>query len=212
MTSKAIRIMLVDDHGMVRNGIRLMLANDPDLEIAGEAETAQQAVALAQAQPFDVALVDISLPDRSGLDLLRQLVETHPKLAVLIISMYSEEVYAVRALKHGAAGYLTKDSSAATMVAAIRKAAAGGKVVSADTAQKLAGMIGGSGLAAHEHLSDRELEVMKLIAAGESLVDIAERLHLSPSTVTTYRTRILEKMKMKNNAELTRYVYGNDLM
>jgi DNA-binding NarL/FixJ family response regulator len=212
MTSKAIRIMLVDDHGMVRNGIRLMLANDPDLEIAGEAETAQQAVALAQAQPFDVALVDISLPDRSGLDLLRQLVETHPKLAVLIISMYSEEVYAVRALKHGAAGYLTKDSSAATMVAAIRKAAAGGKVVSAATAQKLAGMIGGSGLAAHEHLSDRELEVMKLIAAGESLVDIAERLHLSPSTVTTYRTRILEKMKMKNNAELTRYVYGNDLM
>jgi DNA-binding NarL/FixJ family response regulator len=189
-----------------------MLANDPDLEIAGEAETAQQAVALAQAQPFDVALVDISLPDRSGLDLLRQLVETHPKLAVLIISMYSEEVYAVRALKHGAAGYLTKDSSAATMVAAIRKAAAGGKVVSAATAQKLAGMIGGSGLAAHEHLSDRELEVMKLIAAGESLVDIAERLHLSPSTVTTYRTRILEKMKMKNNAELTRYVYGNDLM
>jgi DNA-binding NarL/FixJ family response regulator len=212
MTAKTIRIMLVDDHGMVRNGIRLMLANDPDLEIAGEAETAQQAVALAQAQPFDVALVDISLPDRSGLDLLRQLVETHPKLAVLIISMYSEEVYAVRALKHGAAGYLTKDSSAATMVAAIRKAAAGGKVVSAATAQKLAGMIGGSGVAAHEHLSDRELEVMKLIAAGESLVDIAERLHLSPSTVTTYRTRILEKMKMKNNAELTRYVYGNDLM
>ena len=212
MQPKTIRIMLVDDHGMVRNGIRLMLANDPDLEVAGEAETAQQAVALAQSQPFDVALVDISLPDRSGLDLLKQLIETHPKLAVLIISMYSEEVYAVRALKHGAAGYLTKDSSATTMVAAIRKAAAGGKVVSAATAQKLAGMIGGSGLAPHEHLSDRELEVMKMIAAGESLVDIAERLHLSPSTVTTYRTRILEKMKLKNNAELTRYVYGNDLM
>ncbi len=212
MQPKTIRIMLVDDHGMVRNGIRLMLANDPDLEVAGEAETAQQAVALAQSQPFDVALVDISLPDRSGLDLLKQLIETHPKLAVLIISMYSEEVYAVRALKHGAAGYLTKDSSATTMVAAIRKAAAGGKVVSAATAQKLAGMIGGSGLAPHEHLSDRELEVMKMIAAGESLVDIAERLHLSPSTVTTYRTRILEKMNLKNNAELTRYVYGNDLM
>ena len=212
MQPKTIRIMLVDDHGMVRNGIRLMLANDPDLEVAGEAETAQQAVALAQSQPFDVALVDISLPDRSGLDLLKQLIETHPKLAVLIISMYSEEVYAVRSLKHGAAGDLTKDSSATTLVAAIRKAAAGGKVVSAATAQKLAGMIGGSGLAPHEHLSDRELEVMKMIAAGESLVDIAERLHLSPSTVTTYRTRILEKMNLKNNAELTRYVYGNDLM
>ncbi len=212
MAAKTIRILLVDDHGMVRNGIRLMLANDPDLQITGEAETAQQAVVLAQSQPFDVALVDISLPDRSGLDLLKQLVETHPKLAVLIISMYSEEVYAVRALKHGGAGYLTKDSSAADMVAAIRKAADGGKVISAETAQKLAGMIGGAGMSAHEHLSDRELEVMKMIAAGESLVDIAERLHLSPSTVTTYRTRILEKMNMKNNAELTRYVFGNSLM
>ena len=212
MATKRIRIMLVDDHGMVRNGIRLMLANDPDLEVAGEAENAQQALALVHAQPFDVALVDISLPDKSGLDLLKQLVEAHPKMAVLILSMYSEEVYAVRALKHGAAGYLTKDSSAAAMVAAIRKAAGGGKVVSAATAQKLAGMIGGASMATHEHLSDRELEVMKLIAAGESLVDIAERLHLSPSTVTTYRTRILEKMSLKNNAELTRYVFGNSLI
>ncbi len=212
MAAKPIRILLVDDHAMVRNGIRLMLANDPDLQIAGEAENARQAVTMAQAQAFDVALVDISLPDRSGLDLLKQLVELRPKMAILIISMYSEEVYAVRALKHGAAGYLTKDSSAAAMVAAIRKAAAGGKIVSHATAQKLAGMIGGDGLAAHEHLSDRELEVMKLIAAGESLVGIADRLHLSPSTVTTYRTRVLEKMNMKSNAELTRYVFGNKLL
>ncbi len=212
MAAKPIRILLVDDHGMVRNGIRLMFANDPDLEVTGEADSAQQALALIRDQAFDVALVDISLPDRSGLDLLKQLVEQRPKMAVLIISMYSEEVYAVRALKHGAAGYLTKDSSAAAMVAAVRKAATGGKVISSATAQKLAGMIGGDGLAAHEHLSDRELEVMKMIAAGESLVLIAERLHLSPSTVTTYRTRILEKMSLKNNAELTRYVFGNQLI
>lgn len=212
MGPKPIRILLVDDHGMVRNGIRLMFANDPDLQVVGEAENAQQALSLAQTQSFDVALVDISLPDKSGLDLLKQLVESYPKMSVLILSMYSEEVYAVRALKHGAAGYLTKDSSAATMVAAVRKAAAGGKVVSSATAQKLAGMIGGDGFAAHENLSDRELEVMKMIAAGESLVVIAERLHLSPSTVTTYRTRILEKMNMKSNAELTRYVFGNSLL
>ena len=212
MASKPIKILLVDDHGMVRNGIRLMFANDPDLEVTGEAESAQQALALIREQAFNVALVDISLPDRSGLDLLKQLIELRPKMAVLIISMYSEEVYAVRALKHGAAGYLTKDSSAATMVAAVRKAAVGGKIISPATAQKLAGMISGDGLAAHEHLSDRELEVMKMIAAGESLVVIAERLHLSPSTVTTYRTRIMEKMSLKNNAELTRYVFGNQLI
>ena len=212
MATKPIKILLVDDHGMVRNGIRLMFANDPDLEVTGEAESAQQALVLVRDQAFDVALVDISLPDRSGLDLLKQLIELRPKMAVLIISMYSEEVYAVRALKHGAAGYLTKDSSAAAMVAAVRKAAVGAKVISPATAQKLAGMIGGDGLAAHEHLSDRELEVMKMIAAGESLVVIAERLHLSPSTVTTYRTRILEKMALKNNAELTRYVFGNQLI
>lgn len=212
MALKPIKILLVDDHGMVRNGIRLMFANDPDLEVTGEAESAQQVLTLIRDQAFDVALVDISLPDRSGLDLLKQLVEQRPKMAVLIISMYSEEVYAVRVLKHGAAGYLTKDSSAAAMVAAVRKAATGGKVISPATAQKLAGMIGGDGLAAHEHLSDRELEVMKMIAAGESLVVIAERLHLSPSTVTTYRTRILEKMSLKNNAELTRYVFGNQLI
>ncbi len=212
MAAKTTKILLVDDHGMVRNGIRLMFANEPDLNVTGEAESAQQALALLRDQEFDVALVDISLPDRSGLDLLKQLVEMCPKMAVLIISMYSEEVYAVRALKHGAAGYLTKDTSTAAMVAAVRKAADGGKVISSATAQKLAGMLGGDGLAAHEHLSDRELEVMKLIASGESLVVIAERLHLSPSTVTTYRTRILEKMSLKNNAELTRYVFGNQLI
>lgn len=210
--NKTLRILLVDDHVVVRNGIRLMFANDPDLQVTGEADTAQKAISLVHEQQFDIGLVDISLPDRSGLDLLKPLLEIQPKLAILIISMYSEEVYAVRALKLGAAGYLTKDSSAATMVAAVRKAASGGKVISPATAQKLAGMLGGDGLAAHEHLSDRELEVMKLIAAGESLVSIAERLYLSPSTVTTYRTRILEKMNMKNNAELTRYVFGNHLM
>lgn len=206
-----LRILLVDDHSMVRDGMRLMFSADPGLVITGEADTAQHALAILYKQPFDVALIDISLPDKSGLELLKTMTELYPKLAVLVISMYAEEVYALRALKLGAAGYLTKNSSATELIAAVRKAATGGKVVSADTAQKLAGLLAGDHAPDHEQLSDRELEVMKQIAKGESLVDIAKRLHLSPSTVTTYRTRILEKMQMKTNADLTRYVFGNNL-
>ncbi len=211
MTSDPIRILLVDDHVMVRDGMRLMFSVDLQLRITGEAETAQQALTLLQKNTFDVALIDISLPDKSGLDLLKQMMALYPKLGVLVISMYAEDIYALRALKLGAAGYLTKNSSASTLIAAVRTAASGGKVISADIAQKLAGLLGGNPLPSHEQLSDRELEVMKQIAKGESLVDIATQLHLSPSTVTTYRTRILEKMQMKTNAELTRYVFGNDL-
>lgn len=212
MSHKPIRILLVDDHAMVRNGMRLMFSADPNLTITGEADTAKQALALVQKESFDVALLDISLPDKSGLDLLKQMVELAPKLAILIISMYAEDVYALRALKLGAAGYLTKDSSASSLISAVRTAAAGGKVIGAETAQKLASLLGGDHLPNHEHLSDRELEVMKQIAKGESLVDIAARLHLSPSTVTTYRSRILEKMAMKTNAELTRYALGHHLL
>lgn len=196
---------------MVRDGMRLMFSADPQLRITGEAETARQALALLQKESFDVALIDISLPDKSGLELLKQMTAICPKLGILVISMYAEEVYALRALKLGAAGYLTKNSSASTLIAAVRTAAGGGKVISPDTAQKLVSLLGGSQLSNHEQLSDRELEVMKHIAKGESLVDIASRLHLSPSTVTTYRTRILEKMQMKTNAELTRYVFANNL-
>jgi DNA-binding NarL/FixJ family response regulator len=209
---QTIRILLVDDHAMVRNGIRLMLANDPDLHIMAEADTAQKALALVRQQSFDVALLDISLPDRSGLEVLKQLLECSPKLAVLVLSMYAEDIYAVRALRQGAAGYLTKDVSSAVMASAIRTAAAGGKVLSEATSQKLADLVLGQRSAQHEVLSDRELDVMKRIAAGDSLVDIAAHLFLSPSTVTTYRARILEKMNMKSNAELTRYVYGNSLL
>jgi DNA-binding NarL/FixJ family response regulator len=213
MCVNAIRVLLVDDHAVVRDGMRLMLSSAPDIGVAGEAETAQEALRITGEQDFDVVLVDINLPDKSGLDLLKSLREERPKLAVLVLSMYSEEIYAVRALKHGAAGYLTKSCTAAMAVAAVRKAAAGGKYVSAAMADKLAGMIGGgAATGSHDLLSDRELEVLRLVATGESLVRIAEALHLSLSTVTTYRARILEKMGMKSNAELTRYAFENDLL
>jgi DNA-binding NarL/FixJ family response regulator len=198
------RVLLVDDHAMVRNGVRMMLGAADDIVVVAEAENAAEAMRLVREQEFDVALVDIAMPGRNGLELLKAMKEERPKLAVLILSMYSEGVYAVRAFKLGAAGYLTKNSPESTLIDAVRKAAAGGKYVSPTLANQFADMLSG-GIASHENLSDRELEVLKLIAAGESLVNIATMLHLSPSTVTTYRARILEKMGMKSNAELSRY-------
>lgn len=207
-----IKVLLVDDHAIARNGVRLMLGTADDIAVSGEAGNAQEAMELLQAAPFDVALVDITMPGKNGLDLLRSLRSHWPKLAVLILSTYAEEIYAVRALKLGAAGYLTKDVPTNVLVAAVRKAAAGGKHVSPAMLEKLASLIGGGGTATHEGLSNRELEVMKLIAAGESLVQVGKILHLSPNTVTTYRARILEKMGLASNAELTRYALENGLM
>lgn len=212
MSNDRIRILLVDDHAVVRNGVRLMLSSESDIAIEGEAVNAQEALHLIREQDFDVALIDIAMPGKNGLELLRLIQSEKRKPAVLILSTYSEEVYAVRALKLGAAGYLTKDSPAGVLITAVRKAAAGGKYLSPALAEKIAGMIGGANAASHDALSNRELEVMKMIAAGDSLVKIADTLHLSPNTVTTYRARILQKMSMGSNAELTRYAIENGLL
>jgi DNA-binding NarL/FixJ family response regulator len=212
MTSRTIKVLLVDDHAIARNGVRLMLGTADDIEVAGEASNAHDALQLAQAGDFDAALVDITMPGKNGLDLLKALRAARPKLAVLMLSTYAEEIYAVRALKLGAAGYLTKDVPTAVLVAAVRKAAAGGKHVSPALLEKLASLIGGGGMATHDMLSNRELEVFKLIAAGESLVVVGKTLNLSPHTVTTYRARILEKMGMASNAELIRYALEHGLI
>jgi len=208
----SIKVLLVDDHAVVRNGVRLMLSTATDIEVVAEAETARDALNLAQAQRFDVTLIDIALPDRSGLDLLKSLRTQHPALAVLILSIYSEEVYALRAIRLGASGYLTKSTPAKTLIAAVRKAHAGGRYVSPELAERLAQHLGSTSTASHEGLSDRELEVLKLIARGESLARIAETLHLSPNTVTTYRARICQKMQLKSNAQLTRYALEHGLL
>jgi DNA-binding NarL/FixJ family response regulator len=212
MVNDKIKVLLVDDHVIVRNGVRLMLGEADDIAVEGEAETAQAALQLVRARQFDVALVDIAMPDKNGLDLLKLLRAEQPKLAVLILSTYTEEIYAMRAFKLGAAGYLTKDSPSSALITAVRKAATGGKHVSPALMEKLASMIGGGAVGSHETLSNRELEVLKLIAAGESLVRIADILHLSPHTITTYRARILEKMGVGSNAELTRYAVENGLL
>ena len=207
-----ITVLLVDDHAIARNGVRLMLGTAPDISVEGEASNAVEAMARVAERAFDVALVDIKMPGKNGLDLLKSLRSECPRMAVLVLSTYSEEIYAVRALKSGASGYLTKDAPTATLIEAVRKAAAGGKHVSPALLEKLATLVGGGASGDHEELSNRELEVFKLIAQGESLVRIGEKLHLSPNTVTTYRSRILEKMGMSSNAELTRYALEHGLI
>ncbi|MEN3294712.1 MAG: hypothetical protein V7642_3965 [Burkholderiales bacterium] len=212
MGKRKIRILLVDDHVIVRNGVQLILRMADDMEVAAEAGTAQEALRLVRERSFDVALVDIALPGKNGLELLKLLKGEKPKLAVLILSMYSEEVYAVRALKLGAAGYLTKNSPTQTIFSAIRKAASGGKYISPRLAEKFASMFDDNAMAAHEALTNRELEVLKLIASGTSLVKIAETLHISANTVTTYRARILDKTGLSSNVELARYALEAGLL
>jgi DNA-binding NarL/FixJ family response regulator len=207
-----ITVLLVDDHAIARNGVRLMLGTAADISVEGEAGNAVEAMQRVAERSFDVALVDIKMPGKNGLDLLKTLRGECPRMAVLVLSTYSEEIYAVRALKSGASGYLTKDAPTATLIEAVRKAASGGKHVSPALMEKLATLVGGGPSGDHEALSNRELEVFKLIAQGESLVRIGEKLHLSPNTVTTYRSRILEKMGMASNAELTRYALEHGLI
>lgn len=213
MTLDSIRVLLVDDHAIARNGVRLMLGTAGDIDVAGEAADAHQALELVRRQAFDVALVDITMPGMNGLDLLRHFRSLHPDMAVLMLSTYAEDIYAVRALKQGAAGYLTKDAPTAVLIEAVRRAAAGHKYVSPALVDMLASLVSGEAAASgHDALSNRELEVFKLIAQGEPLVQIGERLHLSPNTVTTYRSRILDKMGMASNAELTRYALEHGLI
>lgn len=212
MNSPKLDILIVDDHAIVRKGLRLLLEDAPDMSVIGEADSTRQALALADAHHFDVALVDVALPDRNGLELLRLFRLKYPARAVLMLSTYSEEIYAMRAIRLGAAGYLTKDVAEETLVAAIRKAAAGGRYLSPLLLEKLVFKVDKAPFSTHENLSNRELQVLCLIASGSSLVRIAEQLHLSPNTVTTYRTRILEKMQFRSNADLTRYAIESGLV
>ena len=207
-----IQILIVDDHAIVREGLKLILGDTDDMEVGGEAETSNEAIRLTRQQPWDLVLLDISMPDRNGLETLQQIKVERPQLPVLMLSAYAEEQYAVRALKLGAAGYLTKECSASELRAAILKVVAGGRYVSASLAEKLAEYIGlDSERLAHETLSNREFQVMLLIAAGKSVKAIAEELSLSPKTVSTHRTRLLTKMRLDSNSDVIRYAVEHHL-
>ncbi len=208
-----IKILIADDHPVVRKGLREIIEETSDMKVVDEASNGQEVLAKVFKKDFDVVLLDISMPGRSGLDILKELKSQLPNLTVLVLSIYPEEQYAVQVLKAGASGYLTKKSAPEELVTALHKVSAGGKYVSPSLAEKLASALEtGIEKPLHETLSAREYEVMRKIALGKTVTEIARELFLSPKTISTYRTRILEKMRLKNNAELIRYAIKNRLV
>jgi DNA-binding NarL/FixJ family response regulator len=208
-----IKLLIVDDHEVVRDGVRRIFDEQSGTAAFGEAGTAQEALKLVRERDWDVVVLDLSLGGRSGLELLKEMKQIRPRLPVLILSMHSEEQYARRAFKAGAAGYITKDSPRAELVKAVNKVIKGGKYVSPTLAEKLVvDLQRDTDRPPQEALSDREFEVMRLIASGKTVSEIADLLSLSDSTVSTYRARILEKMDMRTTAELTRYAIENKLL
>jgi len=208
-----IRVLIADDHAILRRGLREILMRELEGVVCGEAENAQQVLAQVQSQNWDLAIVDITMPGRSGLDVLRDLQRIQPGLAVLVLSMHPEDQYGKRVLKAGASGYMNKESAPEELIKAIRKVLAGGRYVSPALAEKLAVEWGtNAGQPLHENLSDREFEVLRMMALGKTTSQIAAELHLSVTTVSTYRARILEKMNMTTTAELMRYALRNNLV
>jgi len=208
-----IKILIADDHPIVREGLKQILQEASDIVVADEASNGQEVLDKVWKNDYDVILLDISMPGRSGLEVLKQLKSQKPGLRVLVLTMHPEEQYAVRVLRAGASGYLTKESAPDELIKAIRKVSRGRKYVSPSLAEKLAFELEiDSEKPLHETLSDREYEVMRMIASGKRVKEIAEELFLSIKTISTYRSRILEKMKMKSSAELMHYAIQNKLV
>lgn len=207
-----IKTFIADDHVIVRRGLRQIVAETPEIVIAGEAGTGQEAIREVLSKDYDVILLDITMPDLNGLDVLKELKRQRPEIRVLMLSMHPEEQFAIRSLKAGALGYLTKDSAPAELVGAIKKVATGGRYISTTLGEKLASQLtDDSDKEPHETLADREYQIMQMIARGLSIQRIAKELFLSTSTIYTYRTRILRKLQIRSNAELIRYATDNHL-
>jgi DNA-binding NarL/FixJ family response regulator len=210
---KRLEILVVDDHLVVREGLKRILDECEEFVVAAEASNVNEALTWLRKRHFDLVLLDISLPEKTGLDLLKAIKKDLPRLPVLILSAYREDHYAVRAMKEGADGYLNKESASESLIAAARKVASGGKYLTPSLAERILLEISvRDDVPVHESLSDREFEVMKMIARGQSLKRVGEHLHISPKTVTTYRARIIQKTGLGNNAALTRYMLENKLL
>jgi two-component system invasion response regulator UvrY len=207
-----IRVITVDDHPVVRRGLKQIIAAEPDMQVVGEAENAREGIRVIRETACDAVVLDITLPDASGLDVLSRLKSECPTLPVLIMSIHDEEPYALRVLKAGASGYLMKNSIPEELIKAIRKITSGGKYISPSIAERLASEFASSEKSPHEKLSDREFQILCLIASGKSLKEIGEALCISGKTVSSYRARILEKMNVKTNADLVGYALKNRLI
>ncbi len=207
-----LRVLIGDDHAVVRRGLKTILEEAPDIRVEGEAADAHEAVDKARKQPWDLVILDMSMPGKGGLEVLKEIKAEKPRLPVLMLSVHPEDQYAVRALKAGASGYLTKEMAPEQLVQAVRRVASGRKYVSASLAEKLAyDLESPTDRLPHELLSDREYQVLCLIASGKTATEISRQLALSVKTVSTYRRRLLDKMRLKNNAELTRYAISHGL-
>ena len=201
-----IRILIADDHTLVREGLKQILAASHDMTVGGEAGDGFETLSKVRQGNWDVLLLDMSMPGRNGVDLIRQIKSERPLLPILVLSMYKEDEYAIRTIRAGAAGYLCKDSASHQLISAIRKVAAGGHFISPEVAGELAyGLIVREDRPLHELLSDREFQIFRLLSSGDGVTEIAQRLNLSPKTVSTYKTRLLNKMQMGSVAELVRY-------
>jgi DNA-binding NarL/FixJ family response regulator len=208
-----IRVVIADDHTIVRDGLKHLLGAAGDIEVAGEARNGTEALERVRTLAFDVLLMDMSMPGKSGIELIRQVHAEKPKLRILVLSMHEEHQYAVRAIRAGAAGYLTKESATLQLVEALRKVAAGGAFISAEVAQQLAlGAMPGAEGPLHGKLSDREYQILLLIAEGKSISEIAEQLFLSVKTISTHKSNILQKMNLSTQGELIRYAITNNLV
>jgi DNA-binding NarL/FixJ family response regulator len=208
-----MRILIADDHAVVRQGLKQILAGAFKRASFGEAANSQQALERVWKEHWDIVILDLTMPGRSGLEVLKETKRAHPTLPVLILSMHPEDQFAVRLLKAGAAGYMTKESAPEELVGAVRKAIAGGRYVSPALAEKMASLLVNNAPAApHENLSDREFLILRLIASGKSVSVIAHELSLSVKTISTYRSRLLVKMGMINNAQLVHYAFQNNLV
>jgi DNA-binding NarL/FixJ family response regulator len=203
------RVLIADDHSIVRDGLKRILAATPELQVAGEAASGDEALAAVKANDYDVVMLDMSMPGLSGIDLIKRLKLEKPKLKILVLSMHGESQYAARALKAGAAGYLNKDSPAEALLGALRKIAAGGVHIGDAAA---ASLLQAGDKPPHETLSDREFEVMRLLVEGLGPTEIGERLHLSVKTVSTHKTRLLDKLGLGSTAELVRYAMEHRLL
>jgi two-component system, NarL family, invasion response regulator UvrY len=208
-----IKILIADDHAIVRRGLKQIVSEQTDMIVGGEAENAREVLEMVRSNKWNVIVLDLNMPGRSGLEVLKELKREQPKLPVLVLSVHSEDQYGIRVLKAGAAGYLTKDSAPDELVRAIRKVHRGGRYVSPSLAEALVLELGvESDRPRHKALSDREFQVLTMIASGKTVGEIGEELSLSVKTISTYRARVLEKMRMRTNAELTHYAIQNQLL
>ena len=206
------RILVADDHAVVRRGVLQILDEAPESFVIDEASSGGEVLRVAREQDYDLILLDIALPDINGMEVLNHLQDEHPNVAVLMLSMYPEKQYASRALKAGASGYLTKDSAPGELLRAVGRILAGGKYVTESLAEELVAELSGEGGGEpHEKLSDREYQVMLLLAQGKTVSDIARELSLSVKTISTYRARILEKLELESTAEIIRYAFRHGL-